>query len=74
MQTMLLSLKWVSSTNNGVEEAVSKPSREPMIRVNLEAFRLVRYAMGDPFIIVAMASDALIPCVAATWGSAPVFL
>lgn len=71
----LLPHEWVSSSNNGVEEAVSRPSREAMIRVIPEAFRLVRYATGGPFIMVAIASDASIYCAPATfWGQRSGFL
>lgn len=53
----LLSLKWVPTADNGVADAISRPSRETIIRLGPDAFRQLWQELG-PFNIDLMACTA----------------
>ena len=52
----VLSLQWVPSAANGVAGAISRPSRESIVRLKPAAFRTLWDVMG-PFEVDLMASD-----------------
>ena len=53
----MLSLKWIPTAANGVADAISRPSRESIIRLTPDAFRVLWDTLG-PFNIDLMASTA----------------
>ena len=53
----MLLLKWIPTAENGVADAISRPSRDELIRLKQEAFEIVWDALG-PFNIDWMACSA----------------
>ena len=53
----MLSLRWIPTAANGVADAISRPSREAIIRLSPDAFRSL-WAVFGPFSIDLMACNA----------------
>ena len=68
----MLSLKWVPTADNGVADAISKPSRDSKIRLTAEAFRALWDDLG-PFNMDLMASTASAQRVPGNAGTLPFF-
>ena len=69
----MLSLKWVPTAENVIADAISRPSREAIIQLLPDAFRLLWEAMGA-FDIDLMACTASVPTSPVTGRSLPFFL
>ena len=68
----MLSLKWVPTADNGVADAISRPSRDSIIRLTPEAFRALWDDLG-PFNVDLMASTASAQRVPGNAGTLPFF-
>lgn len=55
--SFMLSLKWIPTADNGVADAISRPSRESTIRLSTSAFDALWQALG-PFNVDLMACTA----------------
>lgn len=68
----MLSLKWIPTAANGVADAISRPSREAIVRLSRAAFRSLWDALG-PFSIDLMACNASVQLSPATGEPLPLF-
>lgn len=68
----LLTLRWIPTASNAIADAISRPSRESIIRLHPDAFQAVWSELG-PFSIDLMASTVSTKCVPQSSRTLPFF-